>query len=171
MLTALYVFLVVVGYALLILVPFRLLFQKTYDRFFSKKSDMLTQFLVSAIFMLIFVSAWITDLIGIHAIFGAFLMGLAIPRSDGLPIHMTEKIEDVVNIVFLPLVSGVKPGQPSALCLPIGFGSFAVAHEKAKSLFRHVIVPIAVDRHTAKTTTPDNKQKHTEVLVLIGFSL
>lgn len=105
MLTALYVFLVVVGYALIILIPFRLLFQKAYDRFFSKKSDMLTQFLVSAIFMLIFISAWITDLIGIHAIFGAFLMGLAIPRSDGLPIHLTEKIEDVVNIVFLPLVS------------------------------------------------------------------
>lgn len=105
MLTALYVFLVVIGYALIILIPFRILFQKVYDRFCGKKSHMLTPFLVSSIFLLIFLSAWITDLIGIHAIFGAFLMGLAIPRSDGLPIRLTEKIEDLVNIAFLPLVS------------------------------------------------------------------
>ena len=36
---------------------------------------------------------------------GGFLGGLVIPRDGGLAISLTEKLEDVVSIVFLPLVS------------------------------------------------------------------
>ena len=35
---------------------------------------------------------------------GAFLTGLIVPREGGLAIAMTEKLEDMVDIVFLPLV-------------------------------------------------------------------
>jgi hypothetical protein len=35
---------------------------------------------------------------------GAFLAGLAIPREGGLCIKLTEKLEDMVSIIFLPLV-------------------------------------------------------------------
>jgi hypothetical protein len=35
---------------------------------------------------------------------GAFLTGLIVPREGGLAIAMTEKLEDMVAIIFLPLV-------------------------------------------------------------------
>jgi Kef-type K+ transport system membrane component KefB len=41
---------------------------------------------------------------GIHAIFGGFLAGVIVPHDQDLAIKITEKIEDIVNIVFLPLV-------------------------------------------------------------------
>lgn len=41
----------------------------------------------------------------VHAIFGAFLAGLVVPRDGGLAIALTEKLEDMVSIIFLPLVS------------------------------------------------------------------
>ncbi|GEM11741.1 potassium:hydrogen antiporter [Rhodotorula toruloides] len=58
---------------------------------------------------LVLTSAWITDRIGIHAIFGAFLAGLVVPKEIRGP--LTEKIEDLVTVLFLPLyfaLSGLK---------------------------------------------------------------
>ena len=75
--------------------------------------------------MVLFGSAFFTDVIGVQAIFGmlkanicalnllilvtvyyvgAFLVGLIVPREGGLAIAMTEKLEDMVTIIFLPLV-------------------------------------------------------------------
>lgn len=62
-----------------------------------------TQGIVCAIVCLVLASAWITDRIGVHAIFGGFIVGLIVPTEirEGL----TEKIEDLVSCLFLPLVS------------------------------------------------------------------
>lgn len=73
-------------------------------------------------------SSFFTDIIGVHPIFGtalyslrvtrilmicllmiyhvvgAFLTGLIVPREGGLTIALTEKLEDMVTIIFLPLV-------------------------------------------------------------------
>lgn len=38
-------------------------------------------------------------------IIGGFLAGLVVPREGGLAITLTEKLEDMVSIIFLPLVS------------------------------------------------------------------
>jgi Kef-type K+ transport system membrane component KefB len=35
---------------------------------------------------------------------GAFLAGIIVPREGGLAIALTEKLEDMVSVVFLPLV-------------------------------------------------------------------
>ena len=42
--------------------------------------------------------------LGIHAIFGGFLAGLAMPHDGGFAIALTEKIEDLVTILLLPIV-------------------------------------------------------------------
>ena len=42
---------------------------------------------------------------GIHPIFGGFLAGLAIPHEGGFAIAIVEKIEDIVTILLLPIVS------------------------------------------------------------------
>lgn len=59
------------------------------------------------------VSAWVTECIGVSSIFGAFLAGIIVPRSNGycLSSMLAEKVEDVVAAVLLPLyfaVSGLK---------------------------------------------------------------
>ncbi|KAF5372507.1 hypothetical protein D9758_005254 [Tetrapyrgos nigripes] len=51
----------------------------------------------------VFASSFFTDVIGVHAIFGAFLFGLIVPREGGLAVAMMEKLEDVVGSIFLPL--------------------------------------------------------------------
>eukprot|EP01127_Copromyxa_protea_P023760 TRINITY_DN9055_c0_g1_i1.p1 TRINITY_DN9055_c0_g1~~TRINITY_DN9055_c0_g1_i1.p1 ORF type:complete len:503 (+),score=62.66 TRINITY_DN9055_c0_g1_i1:14-1522(+) len=47
--------------------------------------------------------AWFTAFIGVHSIFGAFLAGLAVPRDQGVSKKIVAQIEDIVNLLFLPL--------------------------------------------------------------------
>ena len=62
-----------------------------------------TQGIVALTLIMVLTSAFFTQVIGIHAIFGAFLMGLIIPHDGGFAIKMAEKIEDLVCALFLPL--------------------------------------------------------------------
>jgi hypothetical protein len=66
---------------------------------------------VAAVMLLLFASSWATELIGIHALFGAFLFGAIMPRGRGLSHALAEKLGDVVMVVLLPLFfaySGVR---------------------------------------------------------------
>lgn len=58
---------------------------------------------VGVIIMGLFVSSFFTDILGIHPIFGAFLMGSIIPRENSFPAKLTAKIEDVMSTVFMPI--------------------------------------------------------------------
>jgi Kef-type K+ transport system membrane component KefB len=56
-------------------------------------------------------AAFMTEMFGVHAIFGAFLAGLAVPRHHQLPLHLMERIETFISIILLPLYfaySGLK---------------------------------------------------------------
>lgn len=55
------------------------------------------------VFLLIVASAVLTEWIGIHALFGAFLIGAAMPRQGDLPAVLAEKMEDFVTVGLLPL--------------------------------------------------------------------
>lgn len=50
----------------------------------------------------VLVSAFVGDLIGIHAVFGAFTYGLAIPQGP-MSASLLEKVDDFVRGIFLPL--------------------------------------------------------------------
>jgi Kef-type K+ transport system membrane component KefB len=50
----------------------------------------------------VLLSAVATEFIGIHAIFGAFLLGAIIPRDSLIARHVNERIEDIVRVMFLP---------------------------------------------------------------------
>ncbi|KAK6126094.1 hypothetical protein DH2020_040208 [Rehmannia glutinosa] len=59
----------------------------------------------------VLVAGFVTDLIGIHAIFGAFVFGLAIPKGGDFEGRLMERIEDFVSCLLLPLYfasSGLK---------------------------------------------------------------
>jgi Kef-type K+ transport system membrane component KefB len=43
-----------------------------------------------------------TEAVGIHAIFGAFLLGAIVPHDSRLAVELTHKLEDLVVVLFLP---------------------------------------------------------------------
>ncbi|GMM29718.1 Kha1 protein [Martiniozyma asiatica (nom. inval.)] len=59
------------------------------------------------ILLLMFSSAFFTDIIGVHPIFGAFIVGVIVPRENNYVINFTSRIEDIVNIVFVPIYFGI----------------------------------------------------------------
>ncbi len=63
----------------------------------------LTQNVVALTLMMLLASAWATERIGIHALFGAFLFGLIFPKEGGLAEALAEKLEDVVVVLLLPV--------------------------------------------------------------------
>ncbi len=78
-------------------------------RFATKEG--LSQNVVAATILLLLASSWATELIGIHALFGAFLFGAILPKDGGFARALAEKLEDVVLVVLLPLFfaySGVR---------------------------------------------------------------
>jgi len=59
---------------------------------------------VVAIFFLTFIlSAYATEVIGIHALFGAFMAGTIMPENKKFRNVFTEKVEDVALVLLLPL--------------------------------------------------------------------
>lgn len=59
--------------------------------------------IVAAVFGLMLISAFITESIGIHALFGAFMAGVIMPENARFKAIMSEKIEDVSLVLLLPL--------------------------------------------------------------------
>lgn len=63
----------------------------------------ITQDLLALILLLVLLSSWMTEQIGIHAIFGAFLIGAIMPKEPKFGKAIAEKLEDVTVVLFLPL--------------------------------------------------------------------
>jgi Kef-type K+ transport system membrane component KefB/nucleotide-binding universal stress UspA family protein len=85
-------------------------FLKTLSKYYDRTGK-LPQFLVAIIYMAVVASALITETIGIHFIFGAFLIGAVMPKNAGLTRELAEKTEDFVLVFLLPLFfaySGLK---------------------------------------------------------------
>lgn len=58
---------------------------------------------VAFILLILIISACITEVIGIHALFGAFMAGVVMPSNIGFRKVMMEKVEDISLVFFLPL--------------------------------------------------------------------
>ena len=54
-------------------------------------------------FLTLLCSAYIAELIGIHALFGSFLAGVIMPQNINFKQKITEKLEDVSVLVLLPI--------------------------------------------------------------------
>ncbi|KAK8023099.1 K(+)/H(+) antiporter protein [Apiospora marii] len=101
-LVALYVLLVAVGWVLVLVFAVRPGFHWVLRRTGSIQNGP-TQGVVGLTVLLVLTSAWFTGIIGVHPIFGGFLVGLICPHEGGFAIKLTEKIEDLVTVLFLPL--------------------------------------------------------------------
>jgi len=76
---------------------------------------------IATIFVGILLSAYVSQTIGIAAIFGAFVMGLIMPRHAGLTRDVSERLESFVVTVLLPLffvVTGLRT-EVGALDRPV----------------------------------------------------
>ncbi|EMD40223.1 hypothetical protein CERSUDRAFT_112420 [Gelatoporia subvermispora B] len=101
-LTALWILLACVGWALFLLFPVKRAFLWLAKRTGSIENEPTMLFMTVTV-LLVFGSGFFTDIIGVQAIFGAFLAGVIVPREGGLAIALTEKLEDMISIIFLPL--------------------------------------------------------------------
>jgi K+:H+ antiporter len=59
--------------------------------------------LVAGVLAFVFACALLTEAIGIHALFGAFLAGVVLPSTDGLRVMLKEKLETFSAVALLPL--------------------------------------------------------------------
>jgi Kef-type K+ transport system membrane component KefB/nucleotide-binding universal stress UspA family protein len=63
----------------------------------------LTQDMIGIVLLLVLASAWTTEWLGIHALFGAFALGAVMPKDAGLVHDLMEKLEDLTVVLLLPI--------------------------------------------------------------------
>lgn len=68
-----------------------------------EKREGLTADTIAIIFLLLLASSLITESLGVHALFGAFLAGVVMPRHPKLSEELSQKLEAVVVVLLLPL--------------------------------------------------------------------
>jgi Kef-type K+ transport system membrane component KefB len=58
---------------------------------------------VALVFLVVLLSAWIAEIIGVHALFGAFLAGVIMPPEASVKTLLTDKVEDISVLLLLPI--------------------------------------------------------------------
>lgn len=87
-----------VAVMLLAVRPFLRRLETQYDQ-----STRLTSNTVAIVFVLVIASALASELIGIHALFGAFLLGAVMPKGTWFVRSLSERLEDFAVVFLLPL--------------------------------------------------------------------
>ncbi len=89
-----------VGFAVFMLTVGRRLFAG-FSTMLTPRGELSAQ-AFTAVVVIVVLSGWITDMVGIYAVFGAFLAGTAMPRGE-FAVDLRRKIEPVTAHVLLPL--------------------------------------------------------------------
>jgi Kef-type K+ transport system membrane component KefB len=66
-------------------------------------NDKLSRLTLAILVCSLLVSSLVTEWIGIHALFGSFLVGALIPSESRLAKRATEQLDNVVGVLFLPI--------------------------------------------------------------------
>lgn len=101
MLSAIYNILFSICYILFMFLAVRP-FLKMVGHIYHNK-EVIDKTLVALMFLLLIVSSYFTEILGLHALFGAFIAGVVMPGNPKFRKIMTEKVEDVSLALFLPL--------------------------------------------------------------------
>jgi Kef-type K+ transport system membrane component KefB len=105
LLDALYVLLAVIAYiAILTVVGRPILVRWFLPRFYNPDNGP-SQLVVTVLLIVALLSSFFTQVMGFGAALGAFAVGVIVPHDGGLAVKLVEKIEDLVLVFFLPLVS------------------------------------------------------------------
>lgn len=100
-LSSVYTILLAGAYVLLMLKIVKPFLQRLGDHFSYKEG--LTKTVVAVFFVVLLLSAYSTEVIGIHALFGAFMAGVIMPTNQSFRNLFIEKVEDISMVLLLPL--------------------------------------------------------------------
>lgn len=102
-----YILLCTLGWFLIYFYPLKYALKwiliRTHELDRNKPSPLATM----CVLFIMFISAYFTDIIGVHSIFGAFIAGLVVPRENHYVVKLTERMEDIPNIVLIPIYFAV----------------------------------------------------------------
>jgi len=99
--SSLYTIVIAVGYVFLMIKVIGPFLKRVGDLYPSREN--MSKQVVAIFFLTLILSAYATELIGIHALFGAFMAGTIMPDSKKFRNMFIEKIEDVALVLLLPL--------------------------------------------------------------------
>jgi Kef-type K+ transport system membrane component KefB len=100
-LSALYTILIALAYVIIMLKVVQPFLKKIGDKYQNKES--FSRPVVAIFFITLLLSAYATEVIGIHALFGAFMAGVIMPANTNFRNIFIEKVEDVALVLLLPL--------------------------------------------------------------------
>src|SRR5688500_9015541 len=99
--SSLYVIALSVGYVLIMIKVIKPFLKRIGELHSSHEN--LSKPIVAIFFLMLILSSYATEVIGIHALFGAFMAGAIIPENVKFRSIFIEKIEDVSVVLLLPL--------------------------------------------------------------------
>jgi Kef-type K+ transport system membrane component KefB len=95
------------------------------ERILRRHDGPLTPGKTALVFVAVLASAMATEWIGVHAIFGAFLLGAVIPHDSRLAKELTYKLEDFVTVLLLPAFFAFT-GMRTSIGLVSGFDAWVM---------------------------------------------
>ncbi len=99
--SSIYVILLAVGYVVLMLKVVKPFLKRVGDLHISREN--LSKPVVAIFFLTLLISSYATEVIGIHALFGAFMAGVIMPGNNKFRNIFIEKVEDISLVLLLPL--------------------------------------------------------------------
>ncbi|MGG9963833.1 cation:proton antiporter [Ferruginibacter sp. SUN106] len=99
--SALYTIALAGAYVMLMIYIVRPFLKRVGDLYVSKEH--LSKGVIALIFLTLIISAYTTEVIGIHALFGAFMAGAIMPTDAKFRNMFVEKVEDIALVMLLPL--------------------------------------------------------------------
>jgi Kef-type K+ transport system membrane component KefB len=99
--SALYIMALAIGYVAVMLNVIRPFLKRVGDLHASREN--LSKPVVAIFFLILVLSAYATEVIGIHALFGAFMAGAVMPENMKFRNIFIEKVDDVAVVLLLPL--------------------------------------------------------------------
>ena len=122
---------VYIGLMLGLVRPFLKHIGELYD-----SAEKITKPVVAIFFLTLLISSYLTEIIGIHALVGAFVAGVIMPENMKFRHIFIEKVEDVSLVIMLPLFFVVTG-------LNTKIGLFAVAEAAITDISFKFNVPVA----------------------------
>ncbi|HWF54469.1 MAG TPA: cation:proton antiporter [Solirubrobacteraceae bacterium] len=128
---------------------------------------------ITIIFAGVLLSSIATDKIGVAVIFGAFVMGLSMPRHAGLSHEVTKRVEDFVLTLLLPLYfayTGLRTnvgllGRPELILITVALITIAIAGKFGGTMIAARTMKLPW-RESAALSTLMNTRGLTELIVL-----
>ena len=99
--SAIYILLAAIAYVIMMLFIVKPFLKRIGDLYGDKST--LSKPVVAIFFLTLILSSYLTEIIGIHALFGAFMTGVIMPDISKFRNVIIEKVEDVSVILLLPL--------------------------------------------------------------------